>query len=888
LVPDSISIGTVWETHASEATKRAYFASLNTLFVYTPGAEEGIEVYPFENMILSILEWDGRVYISEENNGLWELRDEGLLPGPHQAFFGDSNVHSMLETPSGRLFCSYAACYAYRPERPARAFAQLDTPALEYAAENVIGGALALRDGSLLLNTYSGGIVHTDARGNLIRILNTETGLPTNAVYGLHEDASGSVWAATVNGLVRIDFSLPLRRFDERNGISDMPGKMIEHNGALWFTRTNGIYKLNAEYQAEQMLEAPNCYSYLLEFTQTNELITLCDDRLYGMRNEVFRVIGDDNIHKLGVQEVVTPAGPVSFVMMLRDSRLHLLQAGSIAELAQRLAAEDYAYSLDISSDLNSFAWDERQTLWVGSEANGLYRIQFDMAAGGDGLKITGHRVSQHFQRLENVGNYKDIKVTRLAGRPVFLTWGAGVQQFNYQKDDFEAVTRYGEFFTDPEVQFFRIKEDEQGHLWVRGGLDYQAALQQQAETEQPGFFIYEGALKRITDKQNNAIYPDSQGFIWYATARGLVRYDQQMEGIAAYDRPPHVEISEVFIRDTPLFEADSLASESFAAPDAITLNYSENELRFTFAANAYHEHEANEYRVKLAGFDQNWSTWTSESFKDYTNIPEGSYDFQVEARDIYGQTVASAPLSFTIKPPWHRTVWAYMVYALLIGGGLYTGFTIRLRQLTRLYRVRNRIASDLHDEISATLSSISYFAEAVERDKTGQSQQRFISLISDSASDAKEKISDIVWAINPEHDDWRAFLSKCRRFATDLLESRDIQHDIRIDEDLPGRLDMQLRQHLWMIYKEMLTNAVRHSGAGRVQVELHYRHGRLRLMVQDDGCGIDEQTLHGNGLHNIEKRAKAINGKLKVHSTTKGKHKHGTSGTRWELEVKP
>jgi ligand-binding sensor domain-containing protein len=909
LLPDSLRLGTVWETHVSEANERAYFAALNTLVVYKPeqgSEEEELRHYDFDEIIIKLLEWDGRVFVLERNAGLWEIRDDGLHPGPHAAFFSANNVHSVLNIPKGRIFCSYSNCFNYRPGQGEgeKAFIPFDTPAMDYLAEHTLGSAITLQDGSLLFSTFGGGMVHTDAQGNLIRILDTSNGLPTNRISGITEDQSGSVWAATVNGIVRLDFGLPLRRFDERSGIPDMPGRLTEHEDQLLFTQPDGIYRFNKEYQAEKIYSVSGCNSAFYSLPQTDELITLCGEKLYARQNGFFDLLeaeGNNGFSAVSLQQLSVDGREQPVLILLKSAMLYIIPAGSVAEIARGLAEEAWLYSVEVSDDLSSFVWDEHHSLWAGSDANGLFRIQFEVEkaeAEPAGFRIVEHRTSQHFTDLQNRANNYLLEVTELNAEPAFLTWGAGLQRYNYEKEQFEQITRYGDFFTDPERQFYRISEDENGNLWVRSDLQCMAALRQTggmlaqneqvSEDEQDGYFIFEGALRRITEYQNNDIYPDSRGFIWYATSQGLVRYDPQMEGVASYSRPPHVQISEILIRDQPLFDADSLDTEQLKAQDAITLDYRQNEMRFTFAANAYHEHEETEYRVRMEGFDEAWGPWTSEAFKDYTNIPEGTYDFKVQARDVYGQIEAAAPFSFTIRPPWQRTIWAYFLYVALGSGLLYLAFTIRLRQLTHVYRVRNRIASDLHDEISATLSSISYFAQAVERQQPEAGQQRFIKLISDSAGDAKEKISDIVWAINPEHDDWKAFLSKCRRFATDLLDSRGISHQIEITDHIPGHIDMQMRQHLWMIFKEMLTNAAWHSGASHVSVELRYSQGRLQLVVQDDGIGIDSQTLHGNGLHNIEKRAKAIGAALRFDSKTKDSAlENETTGTHWELSVR-
>ncbi|MDX1638614.1 MAG: histidine kinase [Balneolaceae bacterium] len=232
--------------------------------------------------------------------------------------------------------------------------------------------------------------------------------------------------------------------------------------------------------------------------------------------------------------------------------------------------------------------------------------------------------------------------------------------------------------------------------------------------------------------------------------------------------------------------------------------------------------------------------------------------------------------------PPWYRTYWAYGLYVLTLYGLLYGGHRFRVNHILREQRIRNRIASDLHDEVSATLSSITYFARAIRQSKNGAQSDRFVELISESENEAKEKITDIVWSIDPEHDDWINLLSKCRRYASDLLESKGIDYELDIDTNINAPLDLELRQQLWLIFKEMVINATRHSDAGKVKLQFGIRDGdRMKLTVQDDGVGIPEKEMrrNGHGLRNIQKRARMIGADLHLETDR-------DFGTRWELTL--
>jgi signal transduction histidine kinase len=138
----------------------------------------------------------------------------------------------------------------------------------------------------------------------------------------------------------------------------------------------------------------------------------------------------------------------------------------------------------------------------------------------------------------------------------------------------------------------------------------------------------------------------------------------------------------------------------------------------------------------------------------------------------------------------------------------------MRLNSILQVERTRSGIARDLHDELSATLSSVYYFAEAIKGDKPktlSKNSNKFLSLILEGASEAQETIQDIIWAINTENDSWEQIFVKCRRYASDLLDSKEIEYQLDIPADLEVRkLTMPQRRNFWLIFKEILTNIIK------------------------------------------------------------------------------
>ena len=208
-----------------------------------------------------------------------------------------------------------------------------------------------------------------------------------------------------------------------------------------------------------------------------------------------------------------------------------------------------------------------------------------------------------------------------------------------------------------------------------------------------------------------------------------------------------------------------------------------------------------------------------------------------------------------------------------------YIFYRFRIHYLLKEEKTRNQIARDLHDDLSGTLSSISFFSEAAKRVHEDSSEsKRFLSIIDESATEAKEKINDIIWAIDPSNDDWISFLKKCKRFASDTLDSHDINYKLDFSEDLDLPLTLKIRQNIWLIFKECIINLAKYSQAKTAIIQFKKQGDMVILQITDDGIGFQpDEVQEGNGLKNIKYRATAIGASAKLETTI-------GEGTSWRF----
>lgn len=203
-----------------------------------------------------------------------------------------------------------------------------------------------------------------------------------------------------------------------------------------------------------------------------------------------------------------------------------------------------------------------------------------------------------------------------------------------------------------------------------------------------------------------------------------------------------------------------------------------------------------------------------------------------------------------------------------------------RAKRQTEIEQMRNTIARDLHDDIGSTLSTINIISELALRESPG-THNIHLKRIAEQSSRIMETMTDMVWSINPINDSMEKIMVKMKVFASEILEPKNMAFKFFGEDTMNGlTLDAAKRKNLFLIFKEAINNAAKYSWASEIEITLRQSHGKLILMVKDNGQGFAEQKESiGNGLKNMEARAQAMKGQFKIKSVV-------GSGTTVELEM--
>src|ERR1044072_2544410 len=161
--------------------------------------------------------------------------------------------------------------------------------------------------------------------------------------------------------------------------------------------------------------------------------------------------------------------------------------------------------------------------------------------------------------------------------------------------------------------------------------------------------------------------------------------------------------------------------------------------------------------------------------------------------------------------------------------------------RLAELERVRKRIATDLHDDIGASLTQITVLSEVARQSLSREGfQSEQLGQISAVSNELVEAMSDIVWAINPKKDHLSDLVHRMRRFAREVFTARGLRFTFDApDAARDTSLGASVRREVFLIFKESVNNILKHSGATQGQIIFRLEGARLELVVSDDGRGV-------------------------------------------------
>ncbi len=779
------------------------------------------------------------------------------------------------------------------PDRPSALYSSLRSRAVHPAAaligdgEALLGSVLpgnlgrasvVFRDAedTLWIGTAGDGLLHyDDASGSVSRTrFEPSSNYLRNYVRGLHRDRDGALWVGTHDGLYRADpaakaFSRLVHDPSDSNSISASAVSALALTGpaeqaSVWIgTYGTGLNRLDVGSgmierlsRLSRLVAPTDGVIWALHGTPEGRLWIVTADGLFLYRP------ADDTLQAHGLPDFPDIESPELNSVVVDDNNVVWVAAsgGLYGYLPNRREARPYLPATDGSGPSGAGVLEallaEPGALWMGVDGDRLDR--FDLASGRFTSRALMTRSGASLSSKGVWDLHRDLRGW------LWLATGAGLLRYD---PDSQAFDHYSVADGLPGAVAYSIADGVAGDLWVGTNLGLaRIEIVDSMPGLRPSVRVHAyGAADGVAGNELNrgSALRLADGTLLFGGMEGITRFHP-----GAIDNNPNIPPL-VLTRIERSNREGSFEIEPRGLA-ALELSYRDASFTLEFAALNFTLPERNLYRYRLEPFDSSWVESGTRRFARYTNVLPGDYNFRLQGSNndgVWNEVGLSLPIR--VSPPFWQTLWFRALALAAIVSVIWGAHRYRVAQLLGVERLRLRIASDLHDDISSDISGIALTAELLQRGDHLQDQDRVrLGQMRSTAIRMVDAVRDIVWYINPEHDTLTATVRRMRAVAETLLDDTDYEFRASCVDEVG--IDMGVRRQIFLFYKEALHNVVRHANAHRVDLRFEREGDRLTLQIRDDGVGFQPEGVaqgQGHGLGSLGERAAQMGGLARIDS---------------------
>ncbi|WP_304517464.1 ATP-binding protein [Cecembia rubra] len=611
-----------------------------------------------------------QIYVRYLDRGLFLLEGEELTLIPGTEIFGKEAVSIMLPYPeknSNTILLGGPNTGFYFFEKGT--FTKFPTEVdLLIQEGNQLYGAIS-HQGNYILSVIGVGVVIMNPKGEILKKIGSDQGLHSDVVTSVYLDKNNGLWVTTEDGMARIAIDSPILIFGKDLGINSAVRSIEKKGDELYLGTNTGLIKFDAiEKEFKAGLENEN-----------SEIFGLLDD-------------GDN---------LIVPGRNLHVIRDGKAIRLDFPQDGSLARTA--IIPKDNPNILLVGTTLGLLLYEKglsKQFPWeLRGKVPGIGPISNHFFEGKDGKIFTSgqgklYALEIEVKGVEPIGN-QIIKPTVLDVDPsgsfsmidgdFYITSPQGMQKYSPEEGKFVAT----EDFSAVENDLYDFTQFKSGIIWYES-LDKKKNI---LKRNKEGKFVKDERTNSIAPYLSQVDFIDEDSILWFGSPKGLIRYDPKKDNQT--DKEFFTLIRRIETK------TDTIPLPFYGRKkDMPAVERKENSYRFEFAAPYFEDEKKTKYQTYLEGFEADWVDWNDNKFKEYTNLSPGEYTFRVRAMAHTGRISEEASYSFVVLPPWYATWWAYLIYALLIGGII----TAIIKWRSRKLQAENRILEERVNERTAEL----------------------------------------------------------------------------------------------------------------------------------------------------------------------------------------
>lgn len=529
----------------------------------------------------------------------------------------------------------------------------------------------------IFVGTESEGVFVFSTSGKLLRKFDLVDGMDNLNVFDLFHDKDGNLWLNLDNGIHFFETSSPLSYFSKTEGIT-APIQAIDFGlGSTLLATTTDVFQQKTDGGHTSFINTD-----LLKET-TYDISTF--NTKEGKKT---LVVGYNGIYEVTLSNRTRILETYAWTVFQNPLNSNEIFIGSETGLSSITLENGKWINKDILADLGGdviHISSLKDKLYFGVRGKGV--CEYD-------LKSTKHRM---FKLNNEIGQKTHYYVTNF-GDKIYVGIASGLHFLDIKEGKIRPFNELEKRFVgDDKIQVHRLYNQGNKRLWM---VLYREKSEDDFEIE-IGYLEKNNAWKWNTWASKGvtdggivfAIKEDKNGELWFGCNNGLFVLNQ--DAIKNYSTEFEIAFSSISSSKS------ILAYQAAFANPINEIEYSDNTVNFSFYSTSFNGYGSIKYKYFLEGFSDEWSDWSELNTLQFQKLSEGKYTLKVQAMNANGLLSNIISTQFTILPPWYRTWWAMVIYAVLFLSLIYGVIQLSILRVKQKNKRLEEIVTERTQEIA-------------------------------------------------------------------------------------------------------------------------------------------------------------------------------------------
>ena len=636
------SFGDVWDIVS--LNKNVFFRTTGKIFKFT---NESVAVFDAPSEWSYIGLCNGKMYAHDFKAGLMNFENDVMAPVPSATKFSFANpVTSILSInkDSAIVTTLKSGLFILSPA----GISKLQCTNNTLFENDRIYAATLINKERMALATNNSGVYICDFKGNIIQQFSRKEGLQNDNVLSIFSDHQSNLWLGLDNGVDFIAYDNAIKQIKPLH--QDGSGyAVLIYNNLLYTGTSNGLFSVPLEGLTDFSFSKGNFSAVNNSKGQVWGLAEINNQVLMSHHEGSFIVKDNTAV------PVSTLTGYWNFIPLSSIFPSPQIIGGNYKGVRFfDFSNQQFTQSntvADFTESSRFMAVDKVNNIWVSHPYHGVFRIY---------KTITGSYHTEAYTEKNGLPSALNNHIFKLKNELVAAT-EKGVYVYNYSTNKFEPAAFYKNILGSGSVRY--VKEDAAGNVWfihekMPGVIDFSG--------KQPSV-IYLPELNNKLLSGFEFIYPVNKNNIFFGGENGFFhlnyeKYKQTEPALQVYIRTVRIAGN----KDSLLYGGYFKEINDQVQTDIPGLDHYWKNVRFEFSTSFFGQQSNLVYSYRLKGLDKDWSEWSARTEKEYTNLSESNYVFEVKVRNNLGKESAATLYSFKILPPWYLNAWAKVFYLLL------------------------------------------------------------------------------------------------------------------------------------------------------------------------------------------------------------------------------